>query len=235
MTNRIYSYLRASTNEQDATRAKSQLEKFAASYGRTIAAPFVENISGAKLERPALMQLIEVAQPGDVLLIEAVDRLTRLDEADWNKLIATIDAKELAIVSLDLAMTYDAMKEPIRAADLDPAEASAREFHRRLIKGQTRMMLETLAAVARKDYADRRRRQAQGIASAQQDSSKYKGRPVDEAKRAHIAKLLDGGMTQREIHRKHGYSPVTISRVAKEERARHAETAAEFSKLDKDK
>lgn len=232
MTNRIYSYLRASTNEQDATRAKSQLEKFAASYGRTIAAPFIENMSGAKLERPALMQLIEVAQPGDVLLIEAVDRLTRLDEADWNKLIATIDAKELAIVSLDLAMTYDALKAPTPAAELDPAEASAREFHRRLMKGQTRMMLETLAAVARKDYADRRRRQAQGIAAARQDETKYKGRPVDEAKRAHIAKLLDEGMPQREIHRRHKYSPTTISRVAKELAAERAATLAEFDKLD---
>lgn len=232
MTNRIYAYLRASTNEQDATRAKSQLEKFAASYGRTIAAPFIENVSGAKLERPALMQLIEVAQPGDVLLIEAVDRLTRLDEADWNKLIATIDAKELAIVSLDLAMTYDAIKAPAPAAELDLAEASAREFHRRLMKGQTRMMLETLAAVARKDYADRRRRQAQGIAAARQDETKYRGRPVDEAKRAHIAKLLDEGMPQREIHRRHSYSPTTISRVSKELAAERAATLAEFDKLD---
>ena len=43
------------------------------------------------------------------------------------------------------------------------------------------MLLDMLAAVARKDYEDRRRRQAQGIAKAKLDGA-YRGRPEDTAR-----------------------------------------------------
>ena len=43
------SYLRASTDEQDATRARAQVETFAAEHGLTIVGTYVENESGAKL------------------------------------------------------------------------------------------------------------------------------------------------------------------------------------------
>ena len=45
-------YLRASTSEQDATRARAQVEAFAADRGLTIVGTYVENESGAKLARP---------------------------------------------------------------------------------------------------------------------------------------------------------------------------------------
>ncbi len=47
----VRAYLRASTNEQDATRARQQLEAFAAEHGLSIASYYVENESGAKLAR----------------------------------------------------------------------------------------------------------------------------------------------------------------------------------------
>jgi DNA invertase Pin-like site-specific DNA recombinase len=40
------------------------------------------------------------------------------------------------------------------------------------------MMLDMLAAVARKDYEDRRRRQSEGIAKAKKEG-KYRGRPIN--------------------------------------------------------
>ena len=45
-------YLRASTVEQDASRAREQIEAFAAERGLTIVGSYVENESGAKLARP---------------------------------------------------------------------------------------------------------------------------------------------------------------------------------------
>ncbi|MCP3229821.1 resolvase, partial [Klebsiella pneumoniae] len=35
MTSRVYAYLRASTTQQDATRAKGQLDEFATANGMT--------------------------------------------------------------------------------------------------------------------------------------------------------------------------------------------------------
>ena len=48
----VRAYLRASTSEQDANRAKDQLKAFAAERGLKIAACYTENESGAKLARP---------------------------------------------------------------------------------------------------------------------------------------------------------------------------------------
>jgi len=79
------SYLRASTDEQDATRARAAVESFAAERGLNIVGKYVENESGAKLARPELFRPIADSRPDDVLLIEQVDRLSRLTAADWQK------------------------------------------------------------------------------------------------------------------------------------------------------
>jgi len=74
----IRAYLRASTCEQNALRARGALEAFAVGRGLRIAARYVENESGAKLHRPELFRLLADCEPGDVLLVEQVDRLSRL-------------------------------------------------------------------------------------------------------------------------------------------------------------
>lgn len=64
---------RASTEDQDASRAKDELEAFAKDRGATIASHYVENVIGASLQRPELFRLLKDCQPGDVLLVEQVD------------------------------------------------------------------------------------------------------------------------------------------------------------------
>ena len=66
----IRAYLRASTNEQDATRAMSALEQFTADHGKAIATTYTENASGAKADRPELLRLLKDARKGDVLLVD---------------------------------------------------------------------------------------------------------------------------------------------------------------------
>jgi DNA invertase Pin-like site-specific DNA recombinase len=75
-------YLRASTVEQDATRARGQVEAFAAEHGLSIVGTYIENESGAKLARPELFRLLADSKPRDVLLVEQVDRLSRLTDSD---------------------------------------------------------------------------------------------------------------------------------------------------------
>ncbi|WP_039983952.1 recombinase family protein, partial [Vibrio sagamiensis] len=82
----IFGYLRASTSEQDAERAKGALSQFVEQKGMRVAAWYVEQESGASLQRPKLLQLLNDAQKGDVIIIEQIDRLSRLNEASWSKL-----------------------------------------------------------------------------------------------------------------------------------------------------
>ncbi len=199
---RIYGYLRASTDEQDANRAKSELEKFAADMNLKIACWFVENESGAKLERPELFRLLNVAMQGDVILVEQVDRISRLNSQDWEKLKLTINEKGLKVVSLDLPTSYQFIK-------------SADSFTERMLSALNSMMLDMLAAVARKDYEDRRRRQAQGVQRARKEG-KYKGRPIDTDLHSKIKDLLIDKKSYSYIERLLGCSRHTISKVSKQ-------------------
>jgi DNA invertase Pin-like site-specific DNA recombinase len=67
---------------------------------------YVENESGAKLARPELFRLLADAQPGDVLLIEKVDRMSRLTAADWEKRKAELTSRRVRVVALDLPTTW---------------------------------------------------------------------------------------------------------------------------------
>ncbi|WP_037454238.1 recombinase family protein [Sinorhizobium fredii] len=197
-------YLRASTDEQDASRARAALEAFANERGLQIVATYVENESGTKLDRPELFRLLKDARPGDVLLIEQVDRLSRLTAGDWQKLRSEIDARQVRIVALDLPTSWMLTN-------------SSDDFTGRMFAAINGMMLDMLAAIARKDYEDRRRRQFEGQAKAKADG-RYKGRQENVKRNDGIASMLDKGMSWTQIQDATGASRATIAKIAKRER-----------------
>lgn len=198
----IFGYLRASTTGQDATRAKDALKNFARHHNHRIAGWYVDNVSGTTMNRPELLRLLEDAEPGDVILIEQVDRLSRLDDAGWEILRKQIADKQLAVVSLDLPTSHLAL-----------TCAVADDFTRSMLKAVNGMMLDMLAAIARKDYEDRRRRQAEGIRKAKAEG-KYRGRVADAQKHELIRTLrLGHGKSLRETARLAGVSKMTVIRV----------------------
>lgn len=194
-------YLRASTDQQDASRARSSLERFAADHRLTIAASYMENESGTKLARPELFRLLADSRPGDILLVEQVDRLSRLTDADWRRLRAEIDAKQVRIVALDLPTSWQLLN------------AGKDDFTARMLAAVNGMLLDMLAAIARKDYDDRRRRQAEGQARAKAEG-KYRGRPEDTKRHASIACLLGKGVSWTAIQDATGCGRATIAKVA---------------------
>lgn len=74
------------------------------------------------------------------------------------------------------------------------------------------MLLDMLAVVARKDYTDRRRRQAQGITKAKTEGL-YKGRQADQKRHALISELLAEGKSWSKVQELTGASRSTILRV----------------------
>jgi DNA invertase Pin-like site-specific DNA recombinase len=76
------------------------------------------------------------------------------------------------------------------------------------------MMLDMLAAIARKDYEDRRRRQSQGISRAKREG-RYRGRPENKELQAKIEGLLKDGKSYSYIQDLLGCSRHTISKVSK--------------------
>lgn len=174
--------------------------------GLTVAAWYVENESGAKLSRPELFRLLADAHPGDVLLVEQVDRLSRLTSTDWERLKAELTARRVRVVALDLPTSWMM------------ATTSTDDFTSRMFEAINGMLLDMLAAVARKDYDDRRR-QAQGQAKAKAEG-RYKGRPEDTERNEGIARMLAFGQSWSAIQKATGCSRATIAKVAK--RQEHA-------------
>lgn len=197
----VRAYLRASTKDQDATRAREDLYRFAEERGLKIAATYTENESGASLKRPELFRLLSDCHPGDILLVEQVDRLSRLNAEDWERLKTEINGRKVKIVALDLPTSW-----MMATADKDDIQS-------RMLEAINDMMLDMLAAIARKDYEDRRRRQTQGIEKAKANGD-YKGRPEDAKRNAAIMQMLAARQSWSSIQSATGCSRSTLSRLA---------------------
>lgn len=201
----IFGYLRASTKEQDAKRAQDSLKSFVEDKGARIAGWYIENVSGASLQRPELMRLLQDAEKGDAILIEQVDRLSRLNDEDWETLKELINKKQLKVISLDLPTSHAVLMKH-----------QSDDFTSAMFRAINNMMLDMLAAIARKDYQDRRRRQAQGINKAQEEG-KFKGRRPDLDMHEKIIQLrVHNELSINSTAKLVGVSARTVIRIVKQ-------------------
>lgn len=142
-------YLRASTKDQDALRAKASLDAFVAEKGLVIAGVYSENISGTKLDRPELMRMLDAAQLGECIVCESVDRLSRLSQSDWETLKAKIKAKGLRLVIADLPTSHMLIEDKGMTGQIMEVINS--------------MLLDLMATMARLDQEKRVERIKQGL------------------------------------------------------------------------
>jgi len=193
MTVRIY--VRASTKDQDAERALSDLVTFSKGYSNTHIA-HIENYSGTKLDRPELNRLLDEAEQGDILLVESVDRLSRLSQDDFSTLKQRIKDKGLRLVVADLPTTH---------AQQDGMTGE-------IMKVINDMLIDLLATMAKLDNDKRRERIKQGL-----ERSGYKptGKKADTAKHSKIKELNTKGLTKEEIAKVVGCGVATVYRVLK--------------------
>ncbi|MFA8325543.1 recombinase family protein [Burkholderia ubonensis] len=199
----VRAYLRASTKEQDASRAKNELIEFAKERGLQIAAFYIENESGASLQRPELFRLLGDCHEGDILLIEQVDRLSRLNADDWSKLKSELQSRRVRVVALDLPTSF--MMTTAKPDDITS----------RMMDALNAMLLDMLAAIARKDYDDRRRRQQQGIEKLKAVGG-YPGRKPDDQRNAGITQMLRRGDSWNTIIAATKCSRSTLSRLSRQ-------------------
>lgn len=193
MNTRIY--LRASTKDQDAERALAELNALNNSLELGKPIIYVEHYSGTKLERPELNKLLQEANQGDVLLVESVDRLSRLTQHDFNELKRRIQEKGLRLIVADLPTTHHLIQanNSITSSILE--------------------LINLLATMARLDNEKRIERIKQGL-----ERSGYKptGKNPNQAKHKRIQELLAAGnMTKDEIAKAVGCGVATVYRVAK--------------------
>jgi DNA invertase Pin-like site-specific DNA recombinase len=172
-------YLRVSTAQQDLER-QEQIVADAKAKGFYIAGVYREKASGARADRPELLRMIADLQPGEVVIAEKIDRISRLPLPEAEKLVATIKAKgaRLAVPGV---------------VDLSELAASSDGVAKVVLEAVQDMLLKLALQMAHDDYETRRERQEQGIALAKKDESKYAGRKADAGRHELIRTLRAAG------------------------------------------
>jgi len=202
-------YLRASTKDQDANRAKIALELFAAEKGLSIVGVYAENISGTKLDRPQLLALLNTAESGDVLLVESVDRLSRLSHADWDTLKATIKAKGLRLLVADLPTSHMLVE--------------AKGITGQIMDVINNMLIDLMATMARLDQEKRVERIKQGLENKKAADPNWKpsGKGRNAAKWAKVQTLMQEHptMSAEMIAKLTDCGVATVYRIKKESKA----------------
>jgi len=173
-------YKRVSTDEQDLAR-QDNIERKARVDGYYIAGIYREKASGARSDRPELLRMINDLQPGEVVVAEKIDRISRLPLGEAEHLVAAIRAKgaKLAIPGL---------------IDLSDLAAESDGVSKIVLEAVQELLLKLALQMAYDEHETRKHRQRQGIQLAK-ESGKYTGRKSDKATHERIIVLRSSGQT----------------------------------------
>lgn len=179
----IYGYARVSTDAQDLTHQLAQLK---AAGCATI---FREKITGTHAERPQLKRLMKALHPGDVVIIPAVDRLSR-------------DTTDLLVIARDIQQAGAGLRsltEPVLDTTGDFAE----------------LVLAMLGVAAKLERRRILERTARGRADAKAAGVKFGRKPtLTPHQQREARQRIEEGETQRSIARSFNVSQATISRLS---------------------
>ncbi|UDN33887.1 recombinase family protein (plasmid) [Escherichia coli] len=170
-------YLRVSTDAQDLERQEA-ITTAAKAAGYYVAGIYREKASGARADRPELLRMIGDLQPGEVVIAEKIDRISRLPLPEAERLVASIQAKGARLASR-------------RGRSIRPG-GKAQGVAKIVLEAVQIMLFRLALQMARDDYEDRRERQRQGIELARQ-AGRYKGRRADPKRRAQVVALRKSG------------------------------------------
>ena len=188
-------YLRVSTDRQDMTRQEDIINQ-AKAQGYYIAGRYEEKASGARADRPELLRMIKELQPGDVVIAERIDRISRLPLAEAEKLVACIRARGAKLVVPGIV-------------DLSELAERADGVSRIVLESVQELLLKLALQMARDDYETRRERQRQGVELAKQ-AGKYTGRAVNAVVNERVVAFRRAGHSIKETAR---LAPCSVSQV----------------------
>ena len=191
-------YLRVSTDEQDLTRQAAIVESTRAA-GFYVAGIYREKASGARADRAELLRMIGDLQPGEVVVAEKIDRISRLPLPEAERLVASIRAQgaRLAVPGV---------------VDLSDLAAEAKGVAKVVLESIQDMLLKLALQMARDDYEDRRERQRQGVELAK-DAGRYTGRKANTKVHERIVALRTTGHSIPETARLAGCSESQVKRI----------------------
>lgn len=191
-------YLRVSTDDQDLRRQEGIADE-ARRAGYYVAGVYRETASGVRSDRPELLRMIADLQPGDVVIAEKIDRISRLPLPGAEKLIGEIRAKgaKLAVPGI---------------VDLSEVAAGAEGVPKIVLEALQEMLMKIALQMSREDYETRRERQRQGIEIAKAEG-KFKGRRADPRRHAQVIELRRANRSISATAKLTGLSESQVKRI----------------------
>ena len=178
-------YCRVSTEEQDLRR-QDDLIKFAQNHGYYVAKVYREKASGYTANRKVLNELIDDLQEGEAVIVERVDRLSRLPLKQAQGLLARIEEKGASVVVPELIHLIN-----MEVGDSDLSKLITNTIHK--------LLLQIMMDFAHTDYQSRRAQQSRGIALAKLAGNKYLGKAPNVKQHQSIIALAKTGMNTSAI------------------------------------
>lgn len=198
-------YQRVSTKGQNLDRQNFLINE-AQKKGYYIAGVYSEKASGAILNRPELMRLIDDLQEGDILMAESIDRITRLNAEDADVIVNKIRAKK-AIISVEGFQTLP----PLKAFD-NPTEYATLQLINEI-------MLKVLIHMSVTNYLELKSKQRKGIEQRKLEHG-YPGRKPNLERIKSIISLRKQGLSIREIAENQSCSQTLVKTTLRREKER---------------
>ena len=195
MENKIYGYVRVSSQEQNEDRQLIAM----AEAGVARVNIFIDKQSGKDFERPNYKRLMKKLRPGDTLIIKSIDRLGRNYEEIQNQWRIITKEKKVDIVVIDMPLLDTRRDKNLLGTFISD------------------LVLQLLSFISENERTTIRQRQAEGIAAAKKRGVRF-GRPTKEAPPDFdeiIVKWQKKEMPLDEILRQYGMSESTFYRFCK--------------------
>ena len=199
MENKIYGYVRVSSQEQNEDRQLIAMAESGVARGNI----FIDKQSGKDFERPNYKRLMKRLRPGDTLIIKSIDRLGRNYEEIQNQWRIITKEKKVDIVVIDMPLLDTRRDKNLLGTFISD------------------LVLQLLSFISENERATIRQRQAEGIAAAKKRGVRF-GRPTKEAPPNFdelIVKWQKKEIPLNEILRQYGMSESTFYRRLRERSA----------------
>jgi len=198
MKTQTYGYVRISTKEQNEARQLAALAEYEIPQRNL----FIDRQSGKDFDRPAYKRLMKRLKPGDLLIVQSIDRLGRnygeiLEQ--WRVITKEIQA-DIMILDMPLLNT----------------RTQGRDLTGTFIAD---LVLQILSYVAQTEREFIRKRQAEGIAAARARGVKFGApkKPLPEDFTAAQEAWLTGQLSIREAAKAAGMPHMTFYRRCMEQ------------------
>ena len=191
-------YIKAAKDQADIAQQEGLIMMVNA-QGYDVSDIYLEQVKDGA-NRPALDKLLRELEPGEIVVFENLEHISRLPMEKLEALLEGVRSKKASIAIPGLI-------------DLEPESCDQAEIKGLVFRTRQELLQDVILYIARKEYGERRRRQMEGIERAKSKGN-YKGKQANLEKHRRVLELRrTTNMTLKEIAEQVGLSTSMVPKI----------------------